>query len=367
MSFLSVFNMADINFSQGRIKNFVIFISISAIILAAFNVYNSRFRLPTPKSEKESSQSQSSRQPQSGSLSESMPKFPVLYRSRGVLEAEVIYDEPSIYGKVTVFDYRGYIRALMIDGVTQGTWNFYKSISATYTHDISLFLEIYSRLYKGRDILIIGLGGGGLLKELKGSDFKIDVAEIDPKVVKAAKKFFLLPDNLSYEIFVDDGRHFLRKTDKKYDIIIFDLCDIFDSNAHLWTKEAFQLAKAKLKTKDSVFIAALNVFRGGDKHHLDGMVANTLGENFKNLYFTDPSIKINPNEFTVVDFFASDTPVNLSFFSQNISIEKWKFDKSYPGIRDDDISKIVKYYFPVAEELRKQTVKNFGFSFISPK
>lgn len=147
---------------------------------------------------------------------------------------------------------------------------------------------------------------------------------------------------------------------------MLDLCDIFDSNAHLWTQESFQLIKSKLKTKDGILIANLNVFRSGDEYGLDHMVANTIRQSFKNIYFIDRG-KDSPDLFSVITFFASNEQIDISLLLADISIEIWDTDLSYPIVTDRDTAKIVRYYIPAAEKLRKQAIENFGFPILLKK
>jgi len=51
----------------------------------------------------------------------------------------------------------------------------------------------------------------------------IDVVERDPLTIKLAKKYFNLPENDNYRIFLEDAKTFIKKQIKKYDIIYFDL------------------------------------------------------------------------------------------------------------------------------------------------
>jgi len=51
---------------------------------------------------------------------------------------------------------------------------------------------------------------------------KIDVVEIDPKLTELARKYFRLEDNERLNIFHEDGRIFLNKTENKYDVIFGD-------------------------------------------------------------------------------------------------------------------------------------------------
>lgn len=88
------------------------------------------------------------------------------------------------------------------------------------------------------------IGGGGysfpkyLLANYPGTT--IDVVEIDPKMSEIAVKYFYLKDNPRLRIYTEDGRVFLNKNNKKYDVIIVDVFQGFAVPFHLTTKEAVE-------------------------------------------------------------------------------------------------------------------------------
>jgi predicted membrane-bound spermidine synthase len=77
-----------------------------------------------------------------------------------------------------------------------------------------------SYLDNPQNALVIGLGGGTLTKYLKKyyPDLAIDNVEMDPVVVDAAREYFDFTESRDNQVFVMDGRRFLRKNDRKYDL-----------------------------------------------------------------------------------------------------------------------------------------------------
>ena len=71
-------------------------------------------------------------------------------------------------------------------------------------------------------VLIIGLGGGSFSDFLAEvyPQWSIDVVEINPAVIRLAKKYF--PIDKRVNIIEADGRAFLAKTKNKYDVILMD-------------------------------------------------------------------------------------------------------------------------------------------------
>ncbi len=123
------------------------------------------------------------------------------------------------------------------------------------------------------DILIIGAGSGNdVAAALKQGARQVDAVEIDPVIQEIGNRDH---PNRPYgdsrvTVHLEDGRGFLRKTDKKYDLIIYALVDSLALHSSyssvrlesfLFTEEAFQDVKARLKP-GGVF-ALYNYYRQG--------------------------------------------------------------------------------------------------------
>jgi len=113
-----------------------------------------------------------------------------------------------------------------------------------------------------RDVLIIGGGDGLALREvLKWSSVEsVDVVDNDELINLGRGKLKDLNLNAFSDkrvnVFIDDGREFLERTDKKYDVIIIDTIDleVDESVSKLFTKEFYLIARQKLKT-DGVLVS----------------------------------------------------------------------------------------------------------------
>ncbi len=71
--------------------------------------------------------------------------------------------------------------------------------------------------------LYLGLGDGSLVTDLyKHTTASIDVVEIDPAVVQAARQFFNFTNSTRISIHIEDARFFLRNTTKTYNLIVMD-------------------------------------------------------------------------------------------------------------------------------------------------
>lgn len=76
-----------------------------------------------------------------------------------------------------------------------------------------------------RNALLIGLGAGSLCKFIYRHlpECQIDVVEIHPGVLAAARQFFKLPDDPGrLNVFIDDGADFVKTCEQSYDLIMID-------------------------------------------------------------------------------------------------------------------------------------------------
>jgi SAM-dependent methyltransferase len=129
-------------------------------------------------------------------------------------------------------------------------------------------LDYYDMLYdligdKPRDILILAAGAGNdLAAALRHGATYIDAVEIDPVIVRLGRD--LHPekpyDNPAVHVAVDDARAFLKRCDRKYDLVDFAYLDshsAFSSMSsirldnYIYTVESFREA-AKLMKPDGV-------------------------------------------------------------------------------------------------------------------
>ncbi len=101
-----------------------------------------------------------------------------------------------------------------------------------------------------KSVLVIGLGGGTVPKRF-ARDYPqviVDCAEIDPAVIKIAQRYFDVQPGPRLRIYEGDGRQFLRKTQRKWDLIFLDAYYADSVPFFLTTREFFTLARGRLNT-----------------------------------------------------------------------------------------------------------------------
>ncbi|HSI21260.1 MAG TPA: fused MFS/spermidine synthase [Verrucomicrobiae bacterium] len=127
-----------------------------------------------------------------------------------------------------------------------------------------------------QNILVIGGAAYTYPKELlkRFPNAQVDVVEIDPGVTKLAQEHFNLVPDPRLTIIHEDGRTFLNKNEKKYDLIFGDAFRSVQIPFQLVTQEAFARIAAAL-TEDGVMI--MNVIGGltGDTSHITQSIVQT--------------------------------------------------------------------------------------------
>lgn len=85
-----------------------------------------------------------------------------------------------------------------------------------------------SNIYKlanNSRVLILGLGGGDLVKILKQNKslWHLTIVELEDEVIKIAKKYFEIESSSKIKIVRSDAKIFIQNNISKYDLIIVDL------------------------------------------------------------------------------------------------------------------------------------------------
>lgn len=156
------------------------------------------------------------------------------------------------------------------------------------------------------DVLVIGAGSGNDVQAALAYGAKhVDAVEIDPAIYETGRANHPEApyDDPRVTIHIDDGRSFLRKTTRQYDLVVYALVDslVLQSGyssirleSFLFTTQAFDDIRARLKP-DGTF-AAYNQMRQG---WLVGRISRMMEESFgaKPLVMSLPYVEsISPSD-----------------------------------------------------------------------
>lgn len=151
-----------------------------------------------------------------------------------------LHSEQSQYQKIDVVETESVGRLLLLDGKTMVS----DKDEFVYHEVVSHIPYMVSR--KTKNVLIIGGGDGGVVREfVKHKDIeRIDLVEIDERVIEVSKEYF--PDCTSglsdkrVRVLPEDGFAFIKRAKKEYDIIVVDSTDPVDFASGLFTDEFYQ-------------------------------------------------------------------------------------------------------------------------------
>lgn len=170
----------------------------------------------------------------------------MLHKSDGLLGQIMVYDN--------VHDDNQTDRALYVNHIPQTM--IHLESGAPYFSDYVRYLDHFiSEQNPASDVLLLGLGGGNLLNVFKKYNHKVDAVEIDPRIADLAKQYFIKPSIAkSTNFIVDDARKIIRKSNKKYDIIVFDVFRGESPPTHVLTIESLKDLKKNMKPDGLVLI-----------------------------------------------------------------------------------------------------------------
>ena len=129
--------------------------------------------------------------------------------------------------------------------------------------------EVFGNTFE--DVLILGAGSGtDVAAALRHGAKRVDAVEIDPTIIRLGRQYH--PDRPYHDARVrivnDDARHFLRTTDRKYDLVVFALIDSLTMQSsfsgvrlesYMFTEESFRAVRDRL-TPDGLLVI-YNYFR----------------------------------------------------------------------------------------------------------
>ena len=158
-----------------------------------------------------------------------------------------LYSQKSNYQQIDVFDTPEFGRVLTLDGNVMRTERDEVIYDEMITH---VPMSVHPNI---RNILVIGAGDGGVVKELTrySNVEKIDLVEMDPQVVEVCRTY--LPENASKLddervcIYFDNALRFIRKRHSAYDLIIVDSTDPFGPSEGYFTREFYGICYNALR------------------------------------------------------------------------------------------------------------------------
>jgi spermidine synthase len=194
-----------------------------------------------------------------------------LYRIRGRDEREavdlgadmkVVYRKESQYHRIAVTDDAD-SRYLRFDSSFQSGMYLDDPYRTRFQYVDYLHLGLAYNA-DARRMLFIGLGGGSAPKRMWRDfpDLRIQAAELDPEVVRVARRYFGLPTDSRLQVAVEDGRRYLARHDERWDVIVIDAFYSDSIPFHLTTREFLELARSRLAPGGVIVTNVIGILRG---------------------------------------------------------------------------------------------------------
>jgi spermidine synthase len=184
-------------------------------------------------------------------------------------ETKVLYEGDSIYNHIQISQ-TGQERCMLFGRYSdkrQTCLNLVEPDQSVFEYTGMMFVGFLFHP-ETRDVALIGLGGGYVptVFNLHLPAVRLDSVEIDPLVYTLAQKYFSLKATNMQTVIVNDGRQYLKKTDRRYDQIWVDAFNTDYIPIHITTKEFLQLAKSKLTKNGLVLQNVHNTNKLFDAH-----------------------------------------------------------------------------------------------------
>lgn len=144
------------------------------------------------------------------------------------------------------------------------------ALDVRYTQKMMSFLLFQPR---PRNIVLIGLGGGSLVKFCHNRlpSTPLTVVDNNPDVIALRDAFFVPPDGPNLRVLEADGAQYLAQAAKGIDVLLLDAFDRRGYAPSLARREFLELAKAKLAGR-GLLVANL----AGDEEARAGLVGMAL-------------------------------------------------------------------------------------------
>ncbi len=199
-------------------------------------------------------------------------------------------------------------------------------MSALPNHPRHVELEVFSLSSDlQNDILLLGLGGGGLLKELNNSSNvkNITIIEWSLEIIEELKKNrpnkFLngVLESEKSKIIQADARQFVNLSGKKsFNIIIDNLAYSYMTGATSVKSKTYFKKVSNLLTDGGIFILSIN---GRDEIHAEAVLSGVI-EAFKSAYFLNNTLVASNNDlgcfFDKNIQYSQECPINPALFTK---------------------------------------------------
>ena len=240
--------------------------------------------------------------------------------SAGIRPADrgrLVYETESEYNYIQVVEEDGAMKLILNEGhavhsifdpdelLTRGPWDYFM---------VGPLFNRGAGTATTRSALLIGLAGGTVARQMTAAygPIPIDGVEIDPEIARIGREYFGLdaPELANVNVIVEDGRYFLRTTDRRYDLIGVDAYRQPYIPFQLTSREFFAEVAAHLNPTG---VAVINVGRTDTDYRLVDAIASTMSA----VYPTVFAIDVERYDNTIV--VGTKTPTDVGQFAASVA------------------------------------------------
>jgi spermidine synthase len=173
-----------------------------------------------------------------------------------------------------------------------------------------------------KDVLLISGGAAGTALEAMKYGAHVDYVETDPVLIAIGKVYTHNIDNANVSVYNTDPIQFVRRTQRKFDVVIVDVPDPSNAQTNRFYTQDFYLALKRILPEGGVVGVSVSSgmnYMNEETKMLDSAVYNSLKTAFRN-------VLVLPGERMY--FVASDAKLSYSVYD-NITIPTTYFRKEY--------------------------------------
>jgi spermidine synthase len=171
----------------------------------------------------------------------------------------LVHRERSAFQDILIFDHAVFGRVLVLDGIVQLT-----QADEFIYHEMLVHPVLLSHP-DPRDILIIGSGDGGALREvLRHPVREVCLVDIDRRVIELSQEHLGFASAGAFRsrrarVMVQDGQQFIRNYAGRFDIVIVDSTDPVGASTPLYTEGFYRDVFRALKD-EGMLVAQVGTF-----------------------------------------------------------------------------------------------------------
>lgn len=205
------------------------------------------------------------------------------------LDMILLYSEQSPFQKIEVFEHEIFGRILTLDDLVQAS-----HADEFMYHEMAVHVPLLGRKREAAEVLIVGGGDGGILREVLRHDFvsRVVMVEIDERVVEISKEYLGIHGDYNdprVELIIGDAADYMRSARARgdtFDLIILDLSEPVGPSASVFTRGFCENFSACIKP-DGVVLDSDSIFVGKDRAYFLQELCGTKDQNLVSIMQTD--------------------------------------------------------------------------------